>query len=102
MHERCAHCGLKYEKEPSFFTGASYVSYAFTVALIVIIFVASKILFDVVNVDYQIILIATIGVLLAPLNFRLSRNIWINLFVKYEPNKRSRKLKQKDEGVNRG
>jgi len=102
MHKRCAHCGLKYDREPSFFTGAAYVSYAFTVALIIIVFVASKLLFDVVNVDYQIILIAAIGILLAPLNFRLSRNIWINLFVKYEPHKRSRRVEQKDEGLKRG
>jgi len=87
MHTRCAHCGLKYEKEPSFFTGATYVSYALTVALIITIFVASEILYDEVNVDKQIWVIAILGVLLAPVNFRLSRNIWINLFVKYDPEK---------------
>jgi len=90
MHERCAHCGLKYDREPSFFTGASYVSYAFTVGLIITVFLLSKLLFNEVNVDYQITAISIVGVLLAPLNFRLSRNVWINLFVKYEPNKRSR------------
>ena len=84
MHVRCSNCGLKYEKEPSFFTGASYVSYAFTVALIIIVFVASEIFFDEVNVDLQIWLIAIAGILLAPVNFRISRNIWINLFVRYQ------------------
>ena len=32
MHEDCPHCGHHFEKEPGFFLGAMYVSYALTIA----------------------------------------------------------------------
>jgi uncharacterized protein (DUF983 family) len=31
MHERCAVCGLKYEREPGYFLGAMYFSYALSI-----------------------------------------------------------------------
>lgn len=33
MHERCAACGLRYEREQGYFVGAIYVNYALTAAL---------------------------------------------------------------------
>ncbi len=30
MHQNCDNCGLKYEREPGYFTGAMYVAYALT------------------------------------------------------------------------
>ena len=41
MNEKCSHCGLKYQIEPSFFYGAMYVSYALNVAISVAVFVIS-------------------------------------------------------------
>ncbi len=87
MHKSCSTCGLKYSKEPGFFTGATYVSYALTVALIITVFVASRILLKEIDTDRQIVLIIVSGVVLAPLNYRLSRNIWINFFNSYDPPK---------------
>ena len=34
MHERCAHCGLKYEREPGFFLGSVYINYGLTAVLL--------------------------------------------------------------------
>jgi len=62
MNERCSHCNTKYKIEPSFFYGAMYVSYGIGVALGVAVFIISFL-------------------------FLLSRNIWINLFMKYDKNK---------------
>jgi uncharacterized protein (DUF983 family) len=31
MHERCPACGLKYEREPGYFLGALYFSYALSI-----------------------------------------------------------------------
>jgi hypothetical protein len=31
MHERCPVCGLKYEREPGYFLGALYFSYALSI-----------------------------------------------------------------------
>ncbi|MFK7899784.1 MAG: DUF983 domain-containing protein [Cyclobacteriaceae bacterium] len=84
MNKRCGNCNLKYSREPSFFTGSTYVSYGITVALIISVYLGFFILQDEPNVNRIITIIITIAVLIAPLNFRLSRNIWINLFVKYK------------------
>ncbi|GAB3978960.1 hypothetical protein GCM10028806_43230 [Spirosoma terrae] len=45
MHENCPVCGLRYEAEPGFFTGAMYVSYALYVATIVSSFVLFVVVF---------------------------------------------------------
>ncbi len=34
MHERCAVCGLRFEREPGYFLGAMYISYAMAVPLL--------------------------------------------------------------------
>ena len=84
MHENCSHCGLKYQIEPSFFYGAMYVSYAVNVALGVATFIVAKVF---IGLDLVQSFAAIIGSLvgLYPIVLRLSRNIYINLFVDYEP-----------------
>jgi uncharacterized protein (DUF983 family) len=84
MHENCSHCGLKYQIEPSFFYGAMYVSYAVNVALGVATFIIAKVF---IGLDLVQSFAAIIGslVVLYPLVLRVSRNIYINLFVDYDP-----------------
>lgn len=82
MHDRCSECGLLYEQEPSFFTGAMYVSYALQVALITTIYVALKVLFDPPTKVYMITNVAA-AVALLPVTLRLSRAIYINFFFGY-------------------
>lgn len=83
-HERCSECGLKYEKEPGFFYGAMYVSYALTVAFSVAIGVAIFVLFP--SSSYKVYMTAILVglVVLMPLSYRLSRVIWMNLFQHYK------------------
>lgn len=85
MHERCSHCGLKYKIEPSFFYGAMYVSYAVGIAFAVAAFVIS---FLFIGSSLKTAFIAIVGTLVVfmPVIIRLSRNIWINFFVKYDAN----------------
>src|SRR5438045_9146589 len=33
MHERCAACGLRYEREQGYFVGAIYINYAVTIVV---------------------------------------------------------------------
>jgi uncharacterized protein (DUF983 family) len=82
MNERCTHCGLKYQIEPSFFYGAMYVSYGLNVAVGVAAFIISAVFFHA-TVGESLIIIIVALVLLLPIILRLSRNIYINLFVKY-------------------
>ena len=84
MHERCSHCGLKYKIEPSFFYGSMYVSYGVGVAFAVAAFVVSFLLLEMSLVNTFIAIVVTL-IAFMPIIIRLSRNIWINFFIKYEP-----------------
>lgn len=85
MNERCHHCGLKYQLEPSFFYGAMYVSYGLNVAIGIATFIISFIFFNA-TIGYSFIAIIVTLVLLFPFILRLSRNIYINMFISYDPN----------------
>ncbi|HEX8575025.1 MAG TPA: DUF983 domain-containing protein [Flavobacterium sp.] len=82
MKEQCSHCGLRYQIEPSFFYGAMYVSYGLNVAIGVAAFVISYLIVPSVKIGF----ISVVGaiVLLFPLVMRLSRSIYINIFVGYK------------------
>lgn len=82
LHENCSKCNFKYMIEPSFFYGAMYINYGITVAIAVIVFVISKIGFEL-NLLQSFIYVLISLLLLAPLNLRLSRILWINMFVSY-------------------
>lgn len=84
MNKECEHCKQTFTPEPRFYEGAMYVSYAFSVAIVISCFVAFNVLTD----DVPLIpLISTTIILafgLAPVSFRLSRTIWIHLFYSFD------------------
>ena len=83
MHEHCSNCNTKYKIEPSFFYGSMYVSYAVGIAFAVAAFVISYVFLGSSTLTAFIAIIGTmIGFL--PIILRLSRNIWINLFMHYD------------------
>jgi hypothetical protein len=84
MHDHCSHCGLRYKMEPNFFFGAMYVSYALAVLLAIIIFLLAFFMFGT-GVPQAFISILIGLVVLFPVITRLSRNIYINMFVHYDP-----------------
>ncbi|QQX77977.1 MULTISPECIES: DUF983 domain-containing protein [Aequorivita] len=86
MHERCSHCNTKFKIEPSFFYGAMYVSYAVGVAIAVAAFIIAY-FFIGLDRDYTFLAIIVTLVIMLPLILRVSRNIWINFFMKYDKNK---------------
>lgn len=92
LHEKCSHCGLRYEFEPGFFYGAMYVSYGLTVALGIATYILMQIFFEASVGQIIAVLVAAL-IVGSPLILRLSRIIWMNLFIKYEPEKRGANLK---------
>ena len=84
MNEHCSHCGLKYQIEPSFFYGAMYVSYGLNVAIGVVAFIISYVFLNL-NIESAFIAIIAAIILLYPLVLRWSRNIYINIFISYNP-----------------
>ena len=81
-HETCKECRLRYMIEPSFFYGAMYVSYALTVALAVAIFVIGYLLGLGLIGSFAAILIILLA--LTPLTMRVSRLLYINMFVHFK------------------
>ncbi len=88
MHEMpaaCQVCQQDFVIEPGFFFGASYVSYALNVAWLVPTFLIVRF---VLGFSYSVFLVV-MGVMLVvgiPFLFRLSRSVWIHMFVKYDAN----------------
>lgn len=86
LHDTCSNCNLKYMMEPSFFFGAMYVNYGLTVGLFLTVFIIAKV-FIGISILQSFISIIVISFLLTPFTLRLSRIIWINLFVHYDKKK---------------
>ena len=83
MHEKCSHCGLKYQIEPSFFYGAMYVSYGLNVGIGIAAFIVSYVILNS-NIKTAFISIIASLIVTFPLVLRWSRNIYINMFVSYD------------------
>jgi Ca2+-dependent lipid-binding protein len=86
MHERCSHCNTKYKIEPSFFYGAMYVSYPVGILFSAVSFAITYFFIGATLVNTFLAIVGTMVVFL-PVIMRLSRNIWINFFMKYDKTK---------------
>ncbi|MBV6644147.1 MAG: DUF983 domain-containing protein [Cyclobacteriaceae bacterium] len=87
MNEQCAHCGFRFEREPGFFYGAMYVSYALSVGIFLVASVILYFLFGNPNIEVYVVTVALLALLSYPLNFRYSRILFLHVFggVKYDP-----------------
>ncbi|AEH02336.1 DUF983 domain-containing protein [Lacinutrix sp. 5H-3-7-4] len=86
MEEQCSHCNTKYQIEPSFFFGAMYVSYPVGLIFGGFSLFLSYIVLELSLLTSYIILVLFM-LLCLPIILRLSRNIWINIFMKYDKSK---------------
>lgn len=77
MFEACLTCGYKFEKEPGYFIGSLYVSYALAVAEMLLLFCITFPFFS-----FELIFLVLIFglLLLSFFNFRYARTIWIYIF----------------------
>lgn len=82
MPAQCSCCGQHFELEPSFYSGAMYVSYALQVALFTTVYVALRVLFNP-EAEVYIYTVIIASVLLLPVTLRFSRAIYLNFFVRY-------------------
>lgn len=92
IHKTYPNCGLRFEREMGFFFGAMYVSYMLNIALFVTCIVAYFVLLDQYIEGWLLMTIyIALTVILIPVYYRLSRTIWINFFIGYEPEKHGAK-----------
>lgn len=100
MYVVCPVCGQPTEKEPGFYYGTGYVSYALAVAISVASFIAWFVLIGMSVKDsrffYWLAANAVLLVVLQPWLMRVSRSIWLSWFVKYDPDWKSHALKRED------
>jgi len=76
MHERCAVCGLVYEREQGYFVGAIYLNYAATVAVAL----GTVLLLDWtvgLTLRQQLVVGITLVTLVPLAFFRYSRSLWL-------------------------
>lgn len=87
MNKECPHCFVRLEPEPGFYQGAMYVSYGFTVMLMIIIGMLLYYLAGDPNEWVYIGVVIAVMLILVPLNYRYSRALYLYLFggIKYRP-----------------
>lgn len=82
MNKECPVCHLNFTREPGFYWGAMYVSYALAVLEVLVTYFICRIAgsgtFDLINLW---IILSTI-LLLSPFNYRISRLVWLYMFPK--------------------
>lgn len=83
MNDRCPSCNEDFRREPGYYFGATYVSYALTVAFGLLLFAVLTLLFNIDTVPFLIVFSVSLVILL-PVFYRTARLIWINFFVSYK------------------
>jgi uncharacterized protein (DUF983 family) len=95
INSSCPYCRESFQREPGFYIGSMYISYALSVALTVSVFVLFVLVLDL---DIYVVLggLIPLIIILFPVFFRKARIIWLNIFVKYNPEKaeKARALKK--------
>lgn len=76
----CPSCGVKFEREPRFFDGAMYISYALSVGLFLVSAFIIYYFFHPVSENVYMIAIISEVVILYPIMFRYSRIFYLYLF----------------------
>lgn len=87
VNEYCSNCGVRFEREPRFFDGAMYISYALSVGLFLISAFIIYTLFHPVSENVYLIAIVSEVFLLYPFMFRYSRILYLYAFggLKFKP-----------------
>ena len=83
--DNCKKCNQDFQIEAGFYLGAMFVSYGLTIAVAVAVFVAFT-TFNAYSLVPYLIATTIVLILLTPYILRMSRSIWIAMFVKFDPN----------------
>lgn len=86
MNKSCERCGQSFEPEPGFYFGAMFVSYGVNTALFIGVWVLLSLLVDDYSLTTLLMLLGLTVIIFLPLTFRLSRSVWIAIFVPFQKN----------------
>jgi hypothetical protein len=89
MHDQCPVCTQKFDLEPGFWYGTGYISYGLFVLFSGITFIAWWIVVGISTEDnrvlYWLLFNGLLIVVLQPWFMRFSREVYLGIFVKYNP-----------------
>ncbi|MBL7919941.1 MAG: DUF983 domain-containing protein [Bacteroidia bacterium] len=85
MRDSCSECALRYEREPGFFYGAMYVSYAIMSGIFIMWFLADIMWLHMTPLFLGLLVTLNMA-LLFPVVYRSARIIWLNFFVRFDKN----------------
>lgn len=76
MHETCASCGTRFEREPGFFLGSIYINYGLTSLIVAVAY--PVLLFGGMVSERKLLWGSLVFMLIFPLLFfRHSRSLWL-------------------------
>ncbi len=78
-HEHCPVCGLKYEREPGYFTGGMVFSYTLGVFLLTALVILLFLLEPAWSIELVLGVAVVPFLLLVPVIYRYSRVLWLHL-----------------------
>lgn len=85
MNDRCPVCDLLFMREPGYFTGAMYVSYALGIPIVAGLTLLAYLAFPTWRL-WQLVLLAWLGLLpLVPAVYHYSRVLWIHFDRYFDP-----------------
>ncbi len=84
MDKSCPHCGQSFEPEPGFYFGAMFVSYGINTVLFLGVWTLLAIFVKDYGLSTLLIALGLTVVVFLPLTFRLSRSVWIAIFVPFQ------------------
>ena len=79
MYNLCPACGMKYEREPGYFIGAMYISYAFAAFYIGVMSFVCTLLIPSLDFAWTVVVAAALMLPLVPAMIRYSKVIWMTI-----------------------
>lgn len=80
FNETCPVCDLRFDREPGFFHGAMYISYAMIVAMVTIVCGFLYFALSDPELEVYVYTIVVLNIVLLPIFFRYSRVIYLYVF----------------------
>ncbi len=77
VNKSCAVCGANFHPEPDFYYGAMYISYAFSVALVITSLIAINVLVAVPKLWMYLSTVVVLNILLLPAMLRYSKVLYL-------------------------
>jgi uncharacterized protein (DUF983 family) len=79
MYNLCPACGLKFEREPGYFIGAMYISYAFAAFFIGVVSFLVNLVLPELTFAWTVLAAAVLMLPLVPMMIRYSKILWMTI-----------------------